>query len=477
METVRAGIISDHAALAIAVSAAAALEARSKTPHITVVKATPTVNAFLAAGPGVCDVVVLDLSLADKSDPADNVARLTTAGYMVLALTPGHDLELIRVALANGARAVSLESEPYSETIAKLQRVAAGETVGGQEMAAAVDADGDFVGNTLSNQERECLALYAAGFSQPQVARRLGIAESSVNAILKHIREKYDKTVHRTGNTTLYLRQPSHEFMTGTRNLNGPPRTDDTGIKSADKQHSHPSLTNFTGSKKAHPGAKIGTSTPVDDTDSDSAVTANEGFDKDFKSPPYLTGVLKAHDSLSAPPVTVHIYLDTDDAVTSIRVIMAMGDVLESAGYGRIRIESVESGSIRLRIKGWLEGNDGQKAKQKLEEAASYAEQWTKDVTVNKQRAEVSAINAHTAHTLMQSVKDIDNVAMQIDEWLLIKHKDVAGDSQCSVRKLTVFEMQMIERTPSVLNNPSRVLENLALLAYQEQDSQLAPES
>lgn len=193
-----------------------------------------------------------------------------------------------------------------------------------------------------------------------------------------------------------------------------------------------------------------------------------------------VSSAIKQQVRKPAPPVTVRVYLDTDDAVTAVKVIKAINDVLATAGYGKTKIENVEKGSIRLRIKAWLDGDDGQKAqhvaKQKLGEAASYAEQWAKDATVNKQRAEVSAINAQTAQTLMDSVKDIDNIALQMDEWLIVKYVDASGKSHGSVRKLTVVELQLIERNPGLLNEPHKVLENLALLSYQEQHGQIAIE-
>jgi hypothetical protein len=180
-------------------------------------------------------------------------------------------------------------------------------------------------------------------------------------------------------------------------------------------------------------------------------------------------------------PITVRVYLDTDDAVKTVKVIKAVDDVLASAGYGKLKIENVEAGSVRLRIKAWLDGEDGQKAqqvgKQKLGEAAGYMEQWAKDATVNKQRAEISAINAQTAQALIESVKDIDNIALQMDEWLIVKYVDASGTSNASVRKLTVTELQLVERSPGLLNEPAKVLENLSMLAYQEEHGQVALES
>jgi hypothetical protein len=181
-----------------------------------------------------------------------------------------------------------------------------------------------------------------------------------------------------------------------------------------------------------------------------------------------------------ASPITVRVYLDTDDAVTSLRVVKALGEVLESAGYGKTKIEGVEKGSVRLRLKAWLDGPDGQAAQQgaknKLGEAASYAEQWAKDATVNKQRAEISSINAKTNQTLMESVKDVDNAALQMDEWLIVKFTDAQGNVNVLTRKLSVTEMMLVDRNPAILNKPSEVLDKLTLLAYEHTNSQMAIE-
>ncbi|MCR1160326.1 hypothetical protein NEK97_02475 [Paenarthrobacter sp. UW852] len=191
-----------------------------------------------------------------------------------------------------------------------------------------------------------------------------------------------------------------------------------------------------------------------------------------------------AHGFTKAPaaePITVRVYLDTDDAVVAFQAVQALEVVLAGAGYGRTKIESVDRGSLRLRLKAWLDGDDGQKAhqaaKNKLGEAAVFADRWAKDFTVNIQRAEISAINANTAYQLMESVKDVENVALQMDEWLIVKYKDAQGEPVCSVRKLSVTELWVLDRSPGILNNPSKALDNLALLAYEQEKSHLAIES
>jgi hypothetical protein len=48
---------------------------------LVLVTAVPTVHELLAARAESTDVVVLDLMLADRSDPVDNAHRLLAAGY------------------------------------------------------------------------------------------------------------------------------------------------------------------------------------------------------------------------------------------------------------------------------------------------------------------------------------------------------------------------------------------------------------
>lgn len=204
MDTVRAAIIDDHEAVRIGFALSAGREAPGKTPRVTVIGAAPTVDPFLGAGSGICDVIALDLSLADGSRPGDNVARLTAAGYKVLVFTLGDNVPQIQNALANGAMGVSLKSEPISETFAKLRRIAVGETIDSQELAAAIEVDADFVEANLSDRERECIALYAAGLGQYQVAFRMGIAESTVKKNVDRIREKYE-AAGRPANTKIDL--------------------------------------------------------------------------------------------------------------------------------------------------------------------------------------------------------------------------------------------------------------------------------
>lgn len=193
MEVIRAAIIDDHDGMRVGFVGGANRQSQLAQPPVRVVGMAPTVDAFMAAGTSLCDVVALDMSLADGSSPGDNVARLVAAGYKVLVYSVGDNVGSLQEALANGARGVSLKAEPLSETFDKLRRVAAGETIDNQDLAAAIEGDSEFVEANLSEREKECLGLYAAGYAIQQVARSMNISESSVKTNVDRIREKYEK--------------------------------------------------------------------------------------------------------------------------------------------------------------------------------------------------------------------------------------------------------------------------------------------
>jgi DNA-binding NarL/FixJ family response regulator len=200
---IRAGIIDDHEAIRIGLAQAAIRESPKHKPLVSVRGVAATVDAFLGAGADICDVVALDLSLADGSKPGDNVRRLVAAGYKVLIYTLGDDIRSLQLALASGAMGVSRKSEPMAETLSKLRRVAAGESIDNQELAAAIETDAGFAAN-LSEREAECLGLYATGFSQYQVARRMNVASGTVKKYIDRIREKYEE-VGRPAGTKIEL--------------------------------------------------------------------------------------------------------------------------------------------------------------------------------------------------------------------------------------------------------------------------------
>lgn len=120
----RVALVDDHEVIAAAVR-----EALWLAPELVLVTAAPTVDALLARGVDPLDLVVLDLRLQEGSSPQRNVARLTAAGYPVVAFTSGEDAHLLRAAARTPVLGILCKSEPVSVITAALIRAAHGSPV------------------------------------------------------------------------------------------------------------------------------------------------------------------------------------------------------------------------------------------------------------------------------------------------------------------------------------------------------------
>lgn len=197
---IRTAIIDDHEAIRLGVGAALHSHTAGR---VRVVSSHETVSSFLADDVDA-DVVMLDLSLADDSDPKDNVEQLADRGYRILVYSIADNMRLVRRALAGGADGVCRKAEPLAQTIEALESVANGQMVLSQEILAAIESDTSYVAANLGPREKQVLSLYVAGLEIPEVAQQLYITENSVKEYLKRIRVKYTQ-VNRPANNKLEL--------------------------------------------------------------------------------------------------------------------------------------------------------------------------------------------------------------------------------------------------------------------------------
>lgn len=185
----RVAVVDDHQLVAIAVqNLIEAAEGLVFARHATSV--TELVRRMRDA-----DLVVLDLSLRDGSDPGSNVQRIREWGADVLVLTSGEDPFLVRAASRAEVLGIVRKSAPQEVLVAALQAAARHELVPTTEWASALDTDPLLEGAPLSAREREVLGLYASGLGAREVAARLFISENTVNDHLRRIRSVY----HRLG--------------------------------------------------------------------------------------------------------------------------------------------------------------------------------------------------------------------------------------------------------------------------------------
>lgn len=137
------------------------------------------------------DVVLLDLRLADGSDPYFNASALKDAGYEVLIYSSLESPYLLRRALKAGVNGVVAKSAPPEELGTAVVTAAQGQAYATAEWAGVIDSDDEFAEVHLSERQREVLELYAMGESARRVAQLTGLSAETVQDYLARIRTKY----------------------------------------------------------------------------------------------------------------------------------------------------------------------------------------------------------------------------------------------------------------------------------------------
>ncbi|MFB2556380.1 LuxR C-terminal-related transcriptional regulator [Herbiconiux liangxiaofengii] len=184
-KTTRVAVVDDHELVALAVrsliDSADGLEFARHT----------TSTAELVRRMRDADLVLLDLSLRDGTDPADSVRRIREWGAEVLVLTSGEDPFLVRAASRTEVLGIVRKSTPKDELVAAIRTAGRGELVPTTEWASALDTDPRLDAAPLTGREREVLGLYASGLGARDVAAQLFISENTVNDHLRRIRSLY----------------------------------------------------------------------------------------------------------------------------------------------------------------------------------------------------------------------------------------------------------------------------------------------
>ena len=151
-----------------------------------------SVTQLLEKNPAIrCDVVVMDLSLADGSIVAENVTNLLKTGAQVVVFSIADKQNLVRAALKAGAATLVPKSQSMEDLASAIRLVADGIYVNTLQTAAAIDSDTEFKAANLSPREREVLSLYASGFALKQVASELNIKISTAKEHIDRVRAKY----------------------------------------------------------------------------------------------------------------------------------------------------------------------------------------------------------------------------------------------------------------------------------------------
>jgi DNA-binding NarL/FixJ family response regulator len=176
----RIGVVDDHPAFVLGLSAI--LNAQF---DLQVVAVAPTAAGLIRERIRL-DLVLIDLVLADGSDPSENFERLSMFGAPLIALTTSTDSDVLRAAAQVGADGALCKCEPAERIVDVVRRARISDDLpydDGAERAAAS------AGLTL--REAEVLALYASGMTADGVAANLFITRETVHGHIRRIRAKY----------------------------------------------------------------------------------------------------------------------------------------------------------------------------------------------------------------------------------------------------------------------------------------------
>jgi DNA-binding NarL/FixJ family response regulator len=133
-------------------------------------------------------IVVLDVSLADRSWVVDNVKRLRQAGYRVVVMTSTSIPDPLREALAAGASALVGKNDQIGPLVEAIRAVHNGERLYvSSQMAQAIYTSSV----ALTPAEREVLRHAAGGLTKEEIAMILHTTDEAVESCFRGIASAY----------------------------------------------------------------------------------------------------------------------------------------------------------------------------------------------------------------------------------------------------------------------------------------------
>jgi DNA-binding NarL/FixJ family response regulator len=182
----RVALVDDHPAIlrALITEITAAL-------HTAEIFSARDVDGVLATQ-GPYDLVVLDVQLADDSEPAENVRRITARGWPVLLYTQGTNARVIARCFRAGAKGIVGKSQDLADLLEAVSLIGDGQPYLSDDWAAVLSSDAAVI-PSLAPREAEALKMYASGLPMKSVARRMGISPETVKDYLMRVRRRYDE--------------------------------------------------------------------------------------------------------------------------------------------------------------------------------------------------------------------------------------------------------------------------------------------
>ncbi|MBB6346439.1 helix-turn-helix transcriptional regulator [Nonomuraea muscovyensis] len=162
-------------------------------PDVRLTGWAATVEELLATEPEPADVVLLDLLLADRSDPVDNLRTLVRLRRRVLVVSVVTSGDMARQMIRAGAGGYLTKDHDLAALVAKVREVAKEEVAISPELALGWLADQDADRPALSPQERAVLLAYASGMTLIAAARSAGVQPGTARNYLERVKDKYRK--------------------------------------------------------------------------------------------------------------------------------------------------------------------------------------------------------------------------------------------------------------------------------------------
>jgi DNA-binding NarL/FixJ family response regulator len=188
---IRVGIVDDHPAVLVAVSAA--VEA---TPDLVLIGTARSTDDALRLAADV-DVLVCDVQLDGHAeglrilealhDPRSGLGRSASGPPAVILLSGFEQPSLVRAAIERGAAGFLDKSAELSAIIDAIRTVAAGGTV---YTAAALRLSRD-ARRRPSDRELQVIDRVVAGATNAEVATALGLSERTVESHLRRLFDRY----------------------------------------------------------------------------------------------------------------------------------------------------------------------------------------------------------------------------------------------------------------------------------------------
>nr|WP_215206908.1 response regulator [Streptomyces sp. CHD11] len=158
----------------------------SEEPRITVVHTGDAAEV----GPGVADVLVLDLNLHGRLVITD-IATLAAAGQRVIAFSQMTEQRVVLEALEAGACEFVAKNEGRAHLVNAVPAAAGDQPYVTPTAAGVLAGDRRASRPKLSSQERTALLWWFQSMSKASVARRTGVSVHSVDVYIRRARVKY----------------------------------------------------------------------------------------------------------------------------------------------------------------------------------------------------------------------------------------------------------------------------------------------